>query len=244
MNDLDILKSVFEGKELENAIEKYENGMPAAYIIGEWEFCGDKYFIDESCLIPRCDTERIVESVLAHLPENGMLADLCTGSGCIAISVLKRKKNAIGKAVDISEKALAAAQKNAVLNGVSDRLVFSHADVFTDTLANEKYDVIVSNPPYVTAVDMQKLDEYVQKEPATALFGGEDGMDFYRHIIPSYLKNLKKNGCMIFEIGYDQEEKIKAIANEHDLFCSVTKDYSGNPRVAFITINNSNTEEV
>ena len=109
------------------------------------------------------------------------------------------------------------------------------ADVFSDSLGDEKYDVIVSNPPYITSRDMERLDEYVKKEPASALFGGEDGMDFYRHIIPSYLKNLKDDGCMIFEIGYDQEEKIKAIANKYGLYCKVTKDYSGNPRVAFIT---------
>ncbi len=235
MNDLDILKSVYQGKELENAIEKYESGTPAAYIIGEWEFCGDRYFIDESCLIPRCDTERIVEKVLEQLNENGRVADLCTGSGCIAISVLKRKPNAVGKAVDISQNAVEVAKKNAELNGVSGRLEFLCADVFSDVLGEEQFDVIVSNPPYITSSDMEKLDEYVKKEPATALFGGDDGMDFYRHIIPSYLKNLKTDGCMIFEIGYDQEEKIKTVAEKYDLNCTVSKDYSGNPRVAFIT---------
>ncbi len=235
MNDLDILQSVFQGKELENAIEKYKSGIPAAYIIGEWEFCGDRYFIDESCLIPRCDTERIVEKVLEQLSENGSLADLCTGSGCIAISVLKRKPNSRGIAVDISQNALAVAKKNAELNGVSGRLDFLCADVFSDVLGEEQFDVIVSNPPYITSSDMEKLDEYVKKEPSTALFGGDDGMDFYRHIIPSYLKNVKTGGCMIFEIGYDQEEKIKTVAKKHNLNCTVTKDYSGNPRVAFIT---------
>ena len=130
MNDIDILKLYFSCEELGKAVEKYENGIPAAYIIGEWEFCGDRYYIDENCLIPRCDTERIVECLLENLPNNAYFADLCTGSGCIAISTLKRKTDSKALAIDISEKALDIAKKNAQLNGVENRVDFLCSDIF------------------------------------------------------------------------------------------------------------------
>ncbi|MBE6643530.1 MAG: peptide chain release factor N(5)-glutamine methyltransferase [Ruminococcaceae bacterium] len=242
MNDIDILGLYFKGKELENAIKEYENGRPAAYIIGEWEFFGDRYLIDESCLIPRCDTERVVETVLKHLPENGRLADLCTGSGCIAISVLKRKPFACGKGIDISSSAIEHARKNAVINGVENRLDFSVDDVLDDCLENEIFDVIVSNPPYIPTKDLEKLDEYVKKEPTSALDGGDDGMVFYDHIVSEYGKNLRENGLFIFEIGYDQEEKIRITAEKNGFDCTVTKDYSGNPRVALLKKTNKSEE--
>ena len=242
MNDIDILGLYFKGKELENAINEYENGRPAAYIIGEWEFFGDRYYIDENCLIPRCDTERVAEAVLKHLPENGRLADLCTGSGCIAISVLKRKKQATGIAVDISCGAVEIAKKNAKINCVEERLAFKTADVFEKPLENEKFDVIVSNPPYIPTKDLETLDEYVKKEPLSALDGGDDGMIFYNHIVSEYCKNLKENGLFIFEIGYDQEAKIKMTAHKNGFDCTVKKDYSGNPRVAILKKTNKSEE--
>lgn len=234
MNDIDILKLYYSGKELENAIKKYESGIPAAYIIGEWEFFGDRYFIDESCLIPRCDTERLVECLLDNLPKNACFADLCTGSGCIAISTLKRKKDAKAYAIDISEKALDVAKKNAELNGVESRVEFCCSDIFETDLEKRDFDVIVSNPPYIPTKDLEKLDEYVKKEPISALDGGNDGMDFYRYIVSQFKSNLKQNGKFIFEIGFDQEELIKNVALENGFECTVKKDYSGNPRVALL----------
>lgn len=237
MNDIDILKSVYKGNELDEAIEKYNSGIPAAYIIGEWEFCGDKYIINDSCLIPRCDTERVVEKVLDNLNDGQTLADICTGTGCIAISCLKRKKLSKGLAVDISSDAVEVAKKNAELNGVANRLEIICADAFKNPLENKTFDIIVSNPPYIPTKDLTSLDVYVKKEPIIALDGGQDGMLFYRHIITNYGKNLKENGKFIFEIGYDQEDLIKTLSKEHGYSCSVTKDYSGNPRVAFISKN-------
>ena len=234
MNDIDILKSFFKGNELTEALKKYENNVPAAYIMGEWEFCGDRYILNESCLIPRCDTERVVEKLLENLKDNSTFADLCTGCGCIAISTLKRKNNAKCIAVDISENALTAAKENALINGVSEQIKFLCADIFSNPLNDMKFDIIVSNPPYISSEDMQKLDEYVKKEPPVALDGGLDGMDFYNHIISNCKTSLNKDGMFIFEIGYDQEEKIKNIAKEHGFECIVTKDYSGNPRVALL----------
>ncbi len=234
MNDIDILKLYFSGSELDKAVEKYKNGIPAAYIIGEWEFFGDRYYIDENCLIPRCDTERVVECLLANLPENACFADLCTGSGCIAISTLKRKPYSKSYAVDISEKALDVAKRNAILNGVENRIEFICSDVFQTNFGDRKFDVIVSNPPYIPTKDLEKLDVYVKTEPISALDGGDDGMDFYRHIVSKFKNNLSANGKFIFEIGFDQEEQIKKVALENGFECTVKKDYSGNPRVALL----------
>ncbi len=234
MNDIDILKLYFNGEELQKVIKEYENGVPAAYIIGEWEFFGDRYLLNENCLIPRCDTERVVEKVLDNLCDNGRLLDLCTGSGCIAISTLKRKPNASGIAVDISAKALEAAKENALINEVNGRLEFICADIFDLPLGDEKFDIIVSNPPYIPTKDLETLDEYVKKEPMVALDGGNDGMDFYNFLVMEYKNNLTENGLFVFEIGFDQQEKIQETAKSNGFECTVTKDYSGNPRVAVL----------
>ena len=235
MNDKEILRSYFSGKEYEQALKKYDQGIPAAYIAGEWEFFGDKYYIDENCLIPRCDTERVVEKVLSLMKSDSNIADLCTGSGCIIISALKRNKTSRGIAVDISKGALIIARKNAQANNVSDRIEFICGDIFKMTLPENKFDIIVSNPPYIPTKDLEELDEYVKKEPMSALDGGVDGTDFYRCIVSNYKNCLKDDGVFIFEIGYDLEEKIKGIAKEYRFDCTVTKDYSGNPRVAILS---------
>lgn len=243
MNDIDILSSCLSGDELEKALEKYRSGIPAAYILGEWEFFGDRYVLNEDCLIPRCDTERVAEKVLEHLSDGKTLADLCTGSGCIAISCLKRRKASSGVAVDISKGAVEAAKENARINEVGDRLKIINADVFKFPLGDEKFDVIVSNPPYIPTKDLEVLDLYVKKEPSLALDGGDDGMIFYNFFLEHYGKNLKDKGVFIFEIGYDQEDAIKIAAEKRGYSCKVAKDYSGNPRVALI-IKNTLSEDL
>lgn len=234
MTDTDILKSVYKGDELEDALKKYGSGIPAAYIIGEWEFFGIPFKVNENCLIPRCDTERVVEKAISLCKENAKIADLCTGSGCIAISILKNRPDVFATAVDISEKALDLAKENAERNGVSDRIEFLHCDVLSDVPKDRFFDLIVSNPPYISKKDMEVLDEYVKKEPALALFGGDDGMDFYKAIIEKYAPALLPDGKFVFEIGYDQGEKIRILAKKNDFSCKVLKDYSGNDRVAVI----------
>ena len=192
--------------------------------------------MNDACLIPRPDTEHIVEKSVETVKKGGVFADLCTGSGCIAISVLDSRPDLTCSAYDISEKALEKARENAELNGVSERVTFHQADVFTLELEENSFDCIISNPPYIQTSVIDTL-ETVQREPRIALDGGTDGLDFYRHIIGRFAPALKPDGCFIFEIGYDQGDAIRALAASHSLSCSVFKDYGGNDRCAVLKRN-------
>jgi len=232
--DLALLEEKFSGDALSEAVKRVENGEPLAYVLGEWYFYGLTFKLNDECLIPRPDTEHTVEKAIEALPKNGKFIDLCTGSGCIAVSILKNRPDLTAFALDISEKAIEAAKENAALNGVSDRVTFIRADVFSfDTSALPYFDAVISNPPYIRSDVVQTL-EVAKAEPIKALDGGTDGLDFYRYIINSYRERLNGNGCFIFEIGYDQKEDITALALSHGLECKVFKDYGGNDRVAVI----------
>ena len=220
------------GKAFDDAARRVENGEPLAYVLGEWYFYGLTFKVDESCLIPRPDTEHIVEKAISFIPQNGVFADLCTGSGCIAISVVKNRPDLVCTAYDISDGALAKARENASANETA--VAFKQADVFALKLQENSLDAIVSNPPYIPSGIIPTLDT-VQREPVTALDGGRDGLDFYRHIVSSFKNALKDGGAFIFEIGYDQAGSLKAIAEENGFACEITKDYGGNDRVAFLT---------
>ena len=213
------------------AVERIESGEPIAYVIGEWYFYGLTFKLNTSCLIPRPDTEHIVEAAINVIQRGGRFADLCTGSGCILISVLKNRADLSGEGYDISEDALSAARENASLNGV--KAAFYRLDVLGAEPEKEIYDAVVSNPPYIKSSVIPTL-ETVQREPVAALDGGEDGLIFYREIVRRYKPSLKENGIFIFEIGYDQGEDIKSIARENGLSCEVTKDFGGNDRVAVL----------
>lgn len=228
-----LLKEKFSDNVAYNkAIERLENGEPFAYVIGEWYFYDETYRVSPDCLIPRPETEHLVEWLIRNLPQNGAFLDLCTGSGCIAISTLAHRKDLTALAVDISEKALEIAKQNAVLNGVSDRISFIQADVLNaDFLGDRKFDVIVSNPPYIRSDVIDTLSVQVKNEPRIALDGGSDGLDFYRVIFGKYTNNVKTNGAVICEIGYDQGPVL------NDLFgCTIMKDYSDNDRIALLNV--------
>lgn len=229
----DLLAEQFGGGEaFENAVKRVENGEPLAYVLGEWYFYGLTFKVDENCLIPRPDTEHIVEKTISFIPRNGAFADLCTGSGCIAISVVKNRPDVTCVAYDISNGALEKARENAFLNETA--VDFRQADIFSLTFSEKSFDAIASNPPYIPS-DVIPTLETVQKEPVTALDGGSDGLDFYRHIVSHFGCALKDGGAFIFEIGYDQAKAIRAIADENGFECEITKDYGGNDRVAFLT---------
>ena len=224
-------------EDLENALREREKHVPLQYILGKWEFYRQIYIVDENCLIPRADTEILVEKAVQLLPQDAYFLDLCTGSGCIAISTLAERVDTRAIMVDKFEKTLEIAFKNAVLNGVEGRATPVLLDVLEEEnkLCGMEFDAILSNPPYIRPEVIETLSEEVKHEPYAALYGGEDGLIFYNKIVKDYSVFLKKDGFMLFEIGYDQANDLKLIALENGFNCEIFKDYGGNDRVALLT---------
>lgn len=222
----------FDEQLLENMLARRTKGEPAEYILGETVFFNLRIALTRDCLIPRADTEFVCERALSLLPENARAADLCTGSGCIAIALAKHG-GAHVFACDISAGAIKKAKENAAANGVSALTEFAVADVKNDVLTGE-YDMIISNPPYIRTGDIAGLGKSIGYEPYIALDGGSDGMDFYRAILRYAPSHLKTDGKIIFEIGYDEKTEIKSLAASFGLGCEVFSDYGGNPRAAVI----------
>ncbi|MBE7033125.1 MAG: peptide chain release factor N(5)-glutamine methyltransferase [Ruminococcaceae bacterium] len=210
-------------------IEKRAEGIPVAYILGEKEFMGLTFHLNSDTLIPRPDTECLVEKVIE---KNGFSApkilDLCTGSGCIGISLVHFIKNASCDLTDISEGAMKMAKENAYSNGVSDRCKVFRLDILFDKIL-KGYDIIVSNPPYIES-DVVKTLEVSRYEPERALDGGFDGLDFYRIIAKKAYNALEKGGILALEIGYNQGESVKALLKDFS-DVQVYKDYGNNDRV-------------
>lgn len=235
--DLALLRAAYpepEGsRSLASALERYTQGEPLAYLLGEQAFWRYTFKVTPDVLIPRPDTERVVECALANLPYGGRFADLCTGSGCIAISLCGERSDLGGVMVDLSPAALRIAEENARTVGVADRLSAICADVLTDNPLDERFDLIVSNPPYIPTADIAAYPS-LSFEPQMALDGGADGLRFYRALIGRYSSFLKENGAFVFEIGYDQREAILALAETAGFACTVTKDYGSNDRVALL----------
>ena len=215
VNDMEELNTNQKNKYFE-AIYKIKNGLPLEHITHQKEFMKLNFFVDENVLIPRQDTEILVEEVIniAKRINAKNILDLCTGSGAIAISLAKYIPQSEITAIDISEKALKVAKKNAINNKVENQITFINSDMFTK-LDKKKFDIIVSNPPYIKRNVIKNLDEEVKKEPHIALDGGEDGLDFYKKIIKEAYKNLKYGGYLCLEIGFDQKiDVIELIENE------------------------------
>lgn len=226
-----------QSEALLRALEKRESHIPIQYIVGKWDFYRQTYVVDENCLIPRSDTEILVEKAIELLPRGAHFLDLCTGSGCIAVSALCERADTSAVMVDKFPKTLALAKKNAELNGVADRVQEMLFDVLCDgdkMLDGQKFDAILSNPPYIRPEVIETLSDEVKHEPYAALYGGDDGLIFYRKIMKNYSKFLKKEGFFLFEIGYDQAEDLSAIAKDNGCSCEIIKDYGGNDRVAYV----------
>ncbi len=218
-------------KTYQKYIEMRKSHIPLQHITGEQEFMGFTFQVNKHVLVPRQDTECLVEAVLDVLEPDMQILDMCTGSGCILISLIKLGKNVQGTGVDISEEALKVAKENAKNLEVTPKFV--HSDLFENV--TEKYDIIVSNPPYIRTEVIQGLQEEVKlHDPMLALDGKEDGLYFYRKMIAEGPKYLKAGGKVYFEIGHDQGEDVKALMVERG-FTDVTvkKDLAGLDRVVF-----------
>ena len=219
-------------------IEKLTKGVPLQHITHTQEFMKMDFYVDENVLIPRPDTEILVEEVIkiAQKIDSPKILDLCTGSGAIAISLKKYIPNAQVYAVDISKKALEIAQKNA--NRLEANVKFIESNLF-DKVKKEKFDIIVSNPPYIKKSDINYLSQEVQKEPQIALDGGYDGLDFYRKISYQAIDYLKFGSYLCFEIGFDQKEEVMEIIDkvEHYKGTYCKKDLCGNDRIIITQVN-------
>ena len=216
-----------------SAINRRKKREPLQYIIGEVGFYKETYKVSKDCLIPREDTEILVDYAVKNLPSGAHFIDICTGSGCVAISALKNTDNTTATAIDISSSALKIAEENAIINGVFERISFIEADVFANRIDKKAY-AVLSNPPYVTENAYTALEDEIYFEPKIAFVGGKDGLDFYKKILDDYKDSLDTNGFFAFEIGYDQADAIKALAIERGLTPEIIKDLSGNDRVAVI----------
>ena len=228
----------FEDTETENesvllAIARRAKREPLQYILGEVGFFRESYEVTPDVLIPRSDTEILVDFAVRNIPEGEHFIDLCTGSGCIAVSVLKNTKDTTAEAVDISAPALLVAKRNAAKNGVSERLSLTRLDVLSERATGEFF-AVISNPPYVTKEAYEALEPELYSEPKIALVAEDDGLCFYKKITSEYKNSIKEGGFILFEIGYDQGEKIKKIAESEGMRAEVIKDLSGNDRVAVL----------
>ena len=203
-----------EEKTFNKFIEERLNNRPIAYIVGNREFMGLDFYVQEGVLIPRPDTEVLVEEVIEIAKDKGQIEilDIGAGSGAITVSLAKYLENAKLTSVDISEIALEIAKKNAISNNVEDRINFVKSDLFSSLNKNQKFDIIVSNPPYIKREVIDTLDKQVKDfEPYNALEGGIDGLDFYRAITTQAKDYLKEGGVLAYEVGHDQSEDVSKL---------------------------------
>lgn len=220
-----------------NMLNKRKEGYPLQYLTGVQNFMGLDFLVTPAVLIPRSDTEVLVEHALEYanslkIPEIKIL-DLCTGSGAIAISLAKYIPQAKIIATDISRPALKVAIHNAQANDVADKITFLQGDLF-QPVPQEKFHLIVSNPPYVNSQEMKELSAEVNKEPHSALWGGEDGLMFYTPIINDAINYLFPNSLLMVEIGWQQGKKVSEIFNKSNYKeINIIKDWQGNERVVY-----------
>ncbi|OGS47382.1 MAG: protein-(glutamine-N5) methyltransferase, release factor-specific [Elusimicrobia bacterium RIFOXYD2_FULL_34_15] len=223
-------------KKLINARKQF---IPTEYLTGDTEFMGLKYFVNKNVLIPRQETEILVQEAIKLVKNNKKsinILDIGTGSGNIGISIAKYLKNVNIIAIDISEEAIKVAIKNAKINRIQSKIKFIKSDLFnfTANYKNAKFDLIISNPPYIKTNEINRLQKEILNEPRIALDGGKDGLKFYNSIIPESRRYLNKNGYLMLEIGYHHSKQIKKTmeANGYKNI-NILKDYLRQERVAY-----------
>ena len=233
---------LYDIPDLEVAVTRRLAREPLQYILGEWEFMGCPFTVSPDCLIPRPDTEILVETAIRILPPKAHVIDLCTGSGCIAVSTLVHRPDVTADAMELYPKTLALAIENAARNGVSARFTPVEADLLGNgreqIAPGAPYDAILSNPPYIPTNVVAGLSPEVHREPVAALDGGEDGLIFYRAILKDYAPMVKPGGYILLEMGYDQAHALRGLVAEYLPHASVEIicDLGGNDRVTKITL--------
>ena len=224
-------------KSFNYLVKRRKKGEPIAYLINKKEFWKQNFYINQNVLIPRPDTETLVEETLKLFNVNSKLnmLDIGTGSGCILLSILKERRNFFGTGIDISKKAINVARFNAKMHQLSNRVKFYNSDV--DKFLIGKYDLVVSNPPYIKRQDLKYLEVDVKGfEPKLALDGGKDGFSEITKIISKTSMLLKRNGRFVLEIGFGQKKKILSILKQTNFFINkVVKDYGKNDRCVIST---------
>ena len=220
-----------------NCLEKIINeNYPLQYLTHTQAFFNENYYVDENVLIPRQDTEILVEKAIDYIRAENIknAIDLCTGSGAIGISVARNSDVEKVLLIDISEGALDVAKRNIEDNYMEDKVSVLKSNLFDEAIkSNIKTDMILSNPPYIKSKEMASLDANVKYEPSLALDGGATGMDFYEKIVEQAKQVLNNNGLLIFEIGYDELEQMKELLSKNKEYTMLesVKDYGGNDRV-------------
>lgn len=212
-------------------IHRRQNGEPLQYILGECEFMSLDFSVEPGVLIPRPDTEILVEEVLKHTKGKKNILDICTGSGCIGISLAHYNKDIHLSLLDISDTAISVSKRNAALNNVSDRVKIIKMDILKEYPICQ-YDIIVSNPPYIESAVIKTLQTEVKDfEPHLALDGGSDGLMFYRRITEIAPYILNTGGILAFEIGFNQGKAVSELMRNDFENILVTKDLCNNDRV-------------
>ena len=236
LNPKEVLNSEQLGK-FKSLIERRKKGEPIAYLINKKEFWKDEFFVNKDVLIPRPDSELIIEQVLKIYSKDDQLQilDIGTGSGCILLSILKERSNFYGTGIDISKKSINVSKFNAKQLNLTNRVKFFHSSV--DNFNNGKYDIIVSNPPYIEQLSLKYLEkDVVNFEPKLALSGGFDGFSKIRKVINKASILIKKNGKFILEIGFNQKNKVIKILKEEGFYVNkAIKDYGNNDRCVIST---------
>ncbi|MDC1140161.1 peptide chain release factor N(5)-glutamine methyltransferase [Candidatus Pelagibacter sp.] len=231
------LLNLKQSEKFKNLIERRKKGEPVAYLINKKEFWKHEFFVNKDVLIPRPDTELIIEQVLKIYSKDAQLQvlDIGTGSGCILLSILKERPNFYGTGIDISKKSINVSKLNRKQLNLTSRVKFFHSSV--DNFKIGKYDLIVSNPPYIELCSLKYLEkDVINFEPRLALSGGFDGFSKIRKVINKAKTLIKKNGKFILEIGFNQKNKVKKILKEEGFYVNkAIRDYGNNDRCIIST---------
>ncbi len=224
-------------KKFNELIKRRSKKEPLAYITNEKEFWKTNFYVNKGVLIPRPDTETLIEEILKCYNKKDKISvlDIGTGSGCIIISLLKERKNFRGTAIDVSKKALNIAKYNAKIHHLDNRIKFFKSSV--DNFFKGKYDLIISNPPYISSLKLKYLEtDILRYEPIQAIEGGLDGLTIFRKIVKKSSRMLKRGGKLILEIGFDQKLKMLKLLNKENFFVNkIVKDYGKRDRCLICT---------